>query len=1349
VETQKNFFFSKKYHNLPTQNQYAMIKFYFLFTFCFFFFGLVSVNAQGCIGTSQYPSNSITPTTTWSSIALDTWAGEYAVVNVVSGSLYEFSTCAVNGSNVTYDSELTLTTNTNTILAYSDDYCGSQSYISWTATFTGTVRIHLSEWSCLTNMINSIVRVRSGTPPPAPLNNNCSNATTLTPNSTCNLVSGTTVGATEDPYTDPSCDPGIINDVWYTFNSGGYTSLNLTVNLGTASWIGVEFFNTCGVLATGLSLGGTSSNCDFNTAAPNPTVITGLTTNTTYRMRLFTNVSYDIAGSFTTCLTTPPPPTVTVNSTSICLGQTTTLTATSSTTGGTYLWSNGATTPSITVNPTLTTTYSVTYTNNGTANGSGTVTVNPLPAINAGQDVTICQGISANLTASGGSTYVWTGGPSTANYTVSPSATTTYTISGTDANGCSNTDQVVINVNPLPVVNSVPNQSICAGATTSAVTFTGTAGSSYSWTNDNVNIGLPSNGSGNIPPFVALNSSSFPTTATITVTPILAGCNGTPQTYTYTINPIPSLVVLSNQTVCAGSTTNTVIFNGTAGATFNWTNSNINIGLAASGSGNINSFTAINTLSTPITSTITVTPTLGNCSGSSQIFTFTVNPLPTITGNTVLCPTTTSQLTGSGTAASSNAWVSSNTGSSTISNTGLVSALSFGTSIITYTSNLGCSATTNVDVTNPTTPLFIQITAVCSGGLIQLPSTSVNNIQGTWSPAINNTQTTDYTFTPAIGQCATSAQMSVVVNPNPTISGLTSLCVGNMLQLLGSGTPSVNNPWTSSNVSIGSISANGMLTANAAGNTNITYTDNQGCFSTQAVNINSNPVANAGSDLTVCSGGNATLTGSATAGSAPYNYAWNNGVQNGTAFQINSSNSYILTVTDAFNCIGSDIVTINSSSIGWANLQWPASGNMCLGQSHSVYGQLYVDGLTNGAGPAAGIIAEVGIHSTNSDPSTWPSTAWSSATFNVQVGNNDEYMAAIGQLLPTGTYYYTFRYSLGQGCPYFYGGYNGGAWDGTSNTNGSLVINDAPTATTTVSACGSYTWLGQNYTQTGTYVQTTPSSLSCDSVLYLNLTVLGPINGGTQVASACNSYQWQGQTFSQTGMYSDTIQTASGCDSIIHLNLTIHNSVTGATTQVSECSSYDWNGQVYTQSGTYTFNGSTQFGCDSIATLILTINQGPTNTTLVNNAGQLTASSQNAVSYSWLDCSTNSLIPGETGVTFSPTSPGSFAVIASNNCGADTSACVEVEVQGLNEFNVNDVIVYPNPTNGLITVNTNKSTIESIEILDINGKSILNKRFDDNFIQLDLSEYSVGVYLLKVYSSENEPTLHRIVKSTY
>ena len=149
----------------------------------------------------------------------------------------------------------------------------------------------------------------------------------------------------------------------------------------------------------------------------------------------------------------------------------------------------------------------------------------------------------------------------------------------------------------------------------------------------------------------------------------------------------------------------------------------------------------------------------------------------------------------------------------------------------------------------------------------------------------------------------------------------------------------------------------------------------------------------------------------------------------------------------------------------------------------------------------------------------------------------------------------------------------------------------------------------------------------------------------------------------------------------------------------------------------------------------------------MNNAGQLIASSQNAVSYSWLDCSSNSLIPGETGSTFSPTSPGSFAVIASNNCGADTSACVEVEVQGLNEFNINDVIVYPNPTNGFVTINSDHSKIQLIELMNFNGKLIFEKVIEGNQADVDLTNYSNGVYVLKIYSLNKEFTLHKIIKT--
>ncbi|MBL0202416.1 MAG: M36 family metallopeptidase [Chitinophagaceae bacterium] len=103
---------------------------------------------------------------------------------------------------------------------------------------------------------------------------------------------------------------------------------------------------------------------------------------------------------------------------------------------------------------------------------------------------------------------------------------------------------------------------------------------------------------------------------------------------TPTVNPV------ANQTVCAGSPTTAVNFTGTpAGATYNWTNSNTAIGLAASGTGNIASFTATNATAAPIVATITVTPTLGVCTGTPTTFTITVNPTPTVNAipNQVLC----------------------------------------------------------------------------------------------------------------------------------------------------------------------------------------------------------------------------------------------------------------------------------------------------------------------------------------------------------------------------------------------------------------------------------------------------------------------------------------------------------------------------------------------------------------------------------------------------------------------------------------------------------------------------------------------------------------------------------------
>jgi len=102
-----------------------------------------------------------------------------------------------------------------------------------------------------------------------------------------------------------------------------------------------------------------------------------------------------------------------------------------------------------------------------------------------------------------------------------------------------------------------------------------------------------------------------------------------------------------------------------------------------------------------------LTATSGGCSAVKDL---TINPKPTITGNLTLCADATSQLTGSGTAATTTPWVSATTTNATISNAGLVTAASAGngTSEITYTDNNGCIAKSTVTV-NP----IIQPTVTC------------------------------------------------------------------------------------------------------------------------------------------------------------------------------------------------------------------------------------------------------------------------------------------------------------------------------------------------------------------------------------------------------------------------------------------------------------------------------------------------------------------------------------------------------------------------------------------------------------------------------------------------------------
>lgn len=177
-------------------------------------------------------------------------------------------------------------------------------------------------------------------------------------------------------------------------------------------------------------------------------------------------------------------PTVTVNDTILCAGNTGILYAAGA---STYSWSSGSTSNSITINPTTTTNYTV-IGSVGTCTNSAvsTVTVIGQALVVTGNN-SICNGQSSILSATGGSLYTWSTGTTTPTIIVTPSVTSSYTVTSVAAS-CTNSSVYTVSVTPIPVVN-VSGTTICPGQNG---TLTATGATSYSWstgaTGNSINI---------------------------------------------------------------------------------------------------------------------------------------------------------------------------------------------------------------------------------------------------------------------------------------------------------------------------------------------------------------------------------------------------------------------------------------------------------------------------------------------------------------------------------------------------------------------------------------------------------------------------------------------------------------------------------------------------------------------------------------------------------------------------------------------------------------------------------------------------------------------------------------------
>ena len=197
-----------------------------------------------------------------------------------------------------------------------------------------------------------------------------------------------------------------------------------------------------------------------------------------------------------------------------------------------------------------------------------------------------------------------------------------------------NVKQFSITVNPEPTLANLPaDYVLCSGGRTTGATFTGSA-NSFTWvaTAPSTTTGFPTGTqTGNFGIYTLTNSGTIVDTVKVMITPKSNACSGIPQTFKILVNPQPKITTApTDQTICSGSSITAVNFTGTG--TFNWTVTNGQInGFPTSGTGNIASRVLNNTTTDPQTAEITVTPTYDGCTGTSMIFTITVNPVPTIT----------------------------------------------------------------------------------------------------------------------------------------------------------------------------------------------------------------------------------------------------------------------------------------------------------------------------------------------------------------------------------------------------------------------------------------------------------------------------------------------------------------------------------------------------------------------------------------------------------------------------------------------------------------------------------------------------------------------------------------------
>ena len=555
---------------------------------------------------------------------------------------------------------------------------------------------------------SSLYRLRViATNPPTIGTDNGSNFTIL-PLPNVNLGNDTTICAGTSLTLDATNSSSI-----YLWNTGATTS---SISISQPGTYSVAVTNSCGtstdtiiiqqLQSPTVNLGNDTSICLnssillnagsnadsylWSTGSTNPQINAVL-------IGTYSVTASNICGNTTDQITISTLPTPTVNlgiDQGLCPGSSLQLTAGNP--GSTYLWSNGSTSQSITI-----TTPGSYWVNVNTGCGvisdqitiyDGTVT------INAGVDQTICIGDSTILQATGANSFIWNTGENVSSIIVTPGSTTTYTVQATNIYSCTATDQVTVNIIPIPTV-SVNSITICQGNIGNLIAQPSMNGGTYVWTL------LPSN---NVISDTDSSISVNPITNSIySVVYSVGNCVSASVMANVTVLPVSTLSVNSD-TICSGNFTTLVASTNLAGGTYLWS------------TGETTSMISTNAL---ITTDYIVTYTIGGCE-TTDTASIVVNQIPSVsTGSDVnICLGDSVMLSATG--AQSYNWNNGGVG-----NEIFVSPVNTTSYVVIGVDSLGCSAMDTVIVNPaqfnmPTVATFPSDPGLCNGaGLVTLDPT--------------------------------------------------------------------------------------------------------------------------------------------------------------------------------------------------------------------------------------------------------------------------------------------------------------------------------------------------------------------------------------------------------------------------------------------------------------------------------------------------------------------------------------------------------------------------------------------------------------------------------------------------